>query len=105
MHRFDLIYRAKDQNPFTRLLVKTCPFDRDARLLRAATTRRLFSQNYFSFRESAYINFLPPQWLKNKRLAAMEKRLLSLPVGAQYWMRSEERRVGKECRSRWSPYH
>ena len=24
------------------------------------------------------------------------------PVGAQ---RSEERRVGKECRSRWSPYH
>ena len=21
-----------------------------------------------------------------------------------YW-RSEERRVGKECRSRWSPYH
>ena len=22
----------------------------------------------------------------------------------QYW-RSEERRVGKECRSRWSPYH
>src|SRR3712207_6450880 len=21
------------------------------------------------------------------------------------WIRSEERRVGKECRSRWSPYH
>ena len=21
------------------------------------------------------------------------------------WFRSEERRVGKECRSRWSPYH
>src|SRR5437016_9617230 len=21
------------------------------------------------------------------------------------WLRSEERRVGKECRSRWSPYH
>ena len=23
----------------------------------------------------------------------------------QLFMRSEERRVGKECRSRWSPYH
>jgi len=26
----------------------------------------------------------------------------------QYWFgknRSEERRLGKECRSRWSPYH
>ena len=22
-----------------------------------------------------------------------------------YFYRSEERRVGKECRSRWSPYH
>src|SRR5436189_6371062 len=25
--------------------------------------------------------------------------------GASATMRSEERRVGKECRSRWSPYH
>ena len=24
---------------------------------------------------------------------------------ADVMMRSEERRVGKECRSRWSPYH
>src|SRR2546430_11800780 len=24
---------------------------------------------------------------------------------AEYLNRSEERRVGKECRSRWSPYH
>ena len=23
----------------------------------------------------------------------------------QFIVRSEERRVGKECRSRWSPYH
>ena len=35
---------------------------------------------------------------------------LSLPVLAQNKNakaaeRSEERRVGKECRSRWSPYH
>ncbi len=26
-------------------------------------------------------------------------------VGALLFVRSEERRVGKECRSRWSPYH
>ena len=24
---------------------------------------------------------------------------------ARFGLRSEERRVGKECRSRWSPYH
>ena len=25
--------------------------------------------------------------------------------GGNNYVRSEERRVGKECRSRWSPYH
>src|SRR5574340_1849381 len=28
-----------------------------------------------------------------------------VPVGGGFPVRSEERRVGKECRSRWSPYH
>ena len=33
-------------------------------------------------------------------------QLLTYPnVGDQVMYRSEERRVGKECRSRWSPYH
>src|SRR2546430_3846263 len=32
---------------------------------------------------------------------AKANRMASLPN----WRRSEERRVGKECRSRWSPYH
>ena len=26
-------------------------------------------------------------------------------ISSKYNLRSEERRVGKECRSRWSPYH
>ena len=30
---------------------------------------------------------------------------LTVPQIAQMRPRSEERRVGKECRSRWSPYH
>ena len=30
---------------------------------------------------------------------------LNLPDKPTYVSRSEERRVGKECRSRWSPYH
>ena len=33
-----------------------------------------------------------------KKLSGTTEKLLSI------W-RSEERRVGKECRSRWSPYH
>ena len=53
-----------------------------------------------------------------KELAPLEKRLAELrdeiyknltPMQrvqvARHPKRSEERRVGKECRSRWSPYH
>ena len=29
----------------------------------------------------------------------------ALTIATTSWTRSEERRVGKECRSRWSPYH
>ena len=30
---------------------------------------------------------------------------VSVDVKKKKYCRSEERRVGKECRSRWSPYH
>src|SRR5687767_3884530 len=32
-------------------------------------------------------------------------RRASFNASQTYMQRSEERRVGKECRSRWSPYH
>ena len=38
-------------------------------------------------------------------LADWAKNQQSQPVAQQIDLRSEERRVGKECRSRWSPYH
>ena len=33
------------------------------------------------------------------------ERIPSVDLVARGSIRSEERRVGKECRSRWSPYH
>ena len=38
------------------------------------------------------------------RIAAL-KRLQYMIRRHEKEIRSEERRVGKECRSRWSPYH
>src|SRR5258708_40335401 len=34
-----------------------------------------------------------------------EFRVATVRRRTQFRLRSEERRVGKECRSRWSPYH
>src|SRR2546429_6140050 len=39
---------------------------------------------------------------RGRRVVALHLHLEDSAVGA---VRSEERRVGKECRSRWSPYH
>ena len=42
----------------------------------------------------------------NAAMQNINKYYEMLPNTAKYGeVRSEERRVGKECRSRWSPYH
>ena len=40
--------------------------------------------------------------LKPEKVFYYFEELCKIPHGSY---RSEERRVGKECRSRWSPYH
>ena len=55
-------------------------------------------------REGPEVVFLDVQMPGMNGLEALQKihqRFPTLPVV----VRSEERRVGKECRSRWSPYH
>ena len=54
--------------------------------LRGSTLEDLINRTNDSYRE--------------KKLALIQK--IPTPITP---IRSEERRVGKECRSRWSPYH
>ena len=44
----------------------------------------------------------PEQFLSQKAIDRRRKQNLAVDSTD---LRSEERRVGKECRSRWSPYH
>ena len=47
--------------------------------------------------------FLESHWCKEELAEAGSKQIGIVQL---VWAeRSEERRVGKECRSRWSPYH
>ena len=39
------------------------------------------------------------------RSLSFSPMIVGIILGMLYANRSEERRVGKECRSRWSPYH
>ena len=45
------------------------------------------------------------EWLFAGQNAARLAQGLWLTAKISLTTRSEERRVGKECRSRWSPYH
>ena len=42
---------------------------------------------------------------RRREQLAREKSVTSPERMKELALRSEERRVGKECRSRWSPYH
>src|SRR2546430_10937502 len=63
-----------------------------------------FLLNRSSDLESAngvHFNYSGYRW----RLLRDGRRWRSPSFSIASWPRSEERRVGKECRSRWSPYH
>ena len=49
-----------------------------------------------------YVFAIQTQLQKNKEVVV---KGLGMAVNQLVNIRSEERRVGKECRSRWSPYH
>ena len=54
------------------------------------------SKQYKALKEKGWLSGI----MQNEAMMSAEERLIYETFG-----RSEERRVGKECRSRWSPYH
>src|SRR2546427_6070478 len=48
---------------------------------------------------------LPRYYVRAGNEAVIEGGFVALERALRRATRSEERRVGKECRSRWSPYH
>src|SRR3712207_8530107 len=62
------------------------------------TSRSKFSDRTFTQRMRRAVR-------EHSRIAPTEYSWSSFAKDMAYVPRSEERRVGKECRSRWSPYH
>ena len=64
--------------------------------LTAAITKYLAMKGQAQFEDYASIDKAPEE---------KERGITINTAHVEYETRSEERRVGKECRSRWSPYH
>ncbi len=80
-----VIWEHNPFNPLARLLVKVCPFDKEARLLSLITVRRLFERSACRCMRHAYVNLIPPAWQRAKPLRTIDGALAALPIGAQYW--------------------
>ena len=59
-------------------------------------TEKWLSQRFPEMRRIRVVEGLGEHW---------KRRKLNSIIVVAFHARSEERRVGKECRSRWSPYH
>src|SRR3712207_2903730 len=53
----------------------------------------------------SHLSHLPKGELKENNLGANSSILMPHSGQENFSLNNEERRVGKECRSRWSPYH
>ena len=53
------------------------------------------------------LSIILPTYNEKNNINVLIKKILKIlkDVDNKEIIRSEERRVGKECRSRWSPYH
>src|SRR3712207_9548377 len=69
-------------------------------LRRPARLSRAGSEPRQSAAEVRHQGLLAGVSVQRAQLVGVVGHVVELPI-----VRSEERRVGKECRSRWSPYH
>src|SRR5438034_5595534 len=55
--------------------------------------------------DRAFSLVVADSWLAGLFRTRVVPKIMAFLMGLNWVQRSEERRVGKECRSRWSPYH
>jgi SAM-dependent methyltransferase len=82
-----VIFEHNPVNPFTRHIVRTCPFDENAVLVPASTLRRRLHAADFKEVEIAYTAFFPRALAIFRKL---ERALKWLPIGAQYYALARE---------------
>jgi len=81
------IFEHNPYNPITQHLVNTCPFDKDAVLIRPGALKSLLRNNNFSIQKMRYALFIP-KFLKKLRF--IERYLNLIPLGGQYFIHAKK---------------
>jgi len=85
-----LIYEHNPLNPLTQYLVKTCIFDKDAKLLSHFYTLSILKKHCLFIEKLQFIIFFPRKGMLSK-LIFLEKYLQWLPLGGQYFVSAIKR--------------
>ncbi len=83
------LFEHNPLNPLTRYLVKTCVFDKDARLLKHGYTKKILKAAGLQIISNDFIIFFPRKGLFAS-LIGLEKYLRKIPLGGQYFIRAEK---------------
>ena len=78
-----LLFEHNPLNPLTRKAVNTCPFDKEAVLLRSGQALKLFRDAGFSDAKARFILTVP---VKSRSLLAIDRLFARVPLGAQYYV-------------------
>jgi SAM-dependent methyltransferase len=81
------IFEHNTLNPVTRKIVRECPWDEDAILLKPSELKTLFANSNLIFKKLKYTLFFP-SFLKFLR--PLEKLLTWLPLGGQYYITAQK---------------
>jgi SAM-dependent methyltransferase len=84
-----IIWEHNPLNPVTRALIRICPFDKGARLLRLRSAISLFKGQAFHRVAHAYVHIFPPKWRQFGIVPYIERCMAGVPLGAQYWVMFE----------------
>lgn len=77
------VFEHNPYHPGTRYIVKTCIFDKDARLLKPSYAKKIFEESGFEYPVIRYTLFFP-RWGGYRLWETLENAMSNWPLGAQY---------------------
>ncbi|MFC1722022.1 class I SAM-dependent methyltransferase [Patescibacteria group bacterium] len=83
------IYEHNPYNPFVRMLLSTCEFDKDINYINPRKLKSLLSRTNFKIIKLSFFNIIPKSW-NFKLLIIIEHLLETFPLGGQYFIRSKK---------------
>lgn len=83
-----IVFEQNQYNPVTKYLIKKCPFDKNANLIKKNIMTKIIEESGFCVKKASYSLFFPS---KLRFLRQVEKYLGKIPLGGQYYVYAKKK--------------